>query len=269
MTLTFGKAPFTRPPGGVYNFDFERVAPEHILYLEPVPKRIRGQVAGETIVDTRRGYMLHETGQLIQWYIPLEDVRRDLLELSNRHTSDRYKGEAFYYNVRAQDRFEPDAAWRYQQPPQEMPQLAGLIAFVFEQLDAWFEEDEQIVGHPRDPYHRFDCRRTSEHVVVRVGGEIVAETHRAIKLFETSNPTRYYIPRDDVKPDSLAPSATRGICPYKGKEEYYTVRAGNITVPDGAWIVYEPFGEASVVMDHMSFWGQGTEVYADGQLMPI
>ena len=156
MTLTFGHAPFTRPPGGVYNFDLEHTAPGHILYLEPVPKRMRGMLAGETIVDTRRGKMLHETGQLIQWYIPLDDVRTDLLEQSGRHTSDPYKGEASYYQLRVGDRVEADAAWRYLRPSEAMPQLAGLIAFAFDRLDAWFEEDEQIVGHPRDPYHRFD-----------------------------------------------------------------------------------------------------------------
>ncbi|SRR6266581_3950396 len=269
MALTFGTGPFARPPGGTYNFDLEHAAPEHILYLEPVPKRIRGMLDGEMIADTRRGKMLHETGAFIQWYIPLSDVRADVLEPSDWHTSDLYKGEASYYTIRVGDRVETDAAWRYPRPPEDMSQLARLIAFAFDRLDAWFEEDEQIVGHPRDPYHRFDCRRTSEHVQVRVGGELIAETRRAIKLFETSNPPRYYIPFDDVKPDCLTPSARRGFCPYKGKEAYYTVHAGDATVSDGAWTVYDPFGEAIVVVGHVSFWGMGIEVVADGQSTPI
>ena len=150
-----------------------------------------------------------------------------------------------------------------------MPQLAGLIAFDFDRLDAWFKEEEQVEGEPRDPYHRFDCRRTSEHVEVRVGNETIADTRRAIKLFETSIPPRYYIPFDDVKPDCLMPSSTRGFCPYKGREAYYTVHGGNTTVPDGAWMIYEPFGEALAVVGYLSFWGKGTEVYADGQSVPI
>jgi len=194
MTLTFGKAPFTHPPGGVYNFDLEHVAPEHILYLENVPKRIRGMLADEMIVDTRRGKMLHETGQFIQWYVPLDDVRTDLLEPSNKHTNDPYKGQALYYSIRIGDRVEADAAWSYSRPSEAMPQLAGFIAFAFDRLDTWFEEDEQIMGHPRDPYHRFDCRRTSEHVEIRVGGQIIAESHRTIKLFETSTLPRYLYP---------------------------------------------------------------------------
>lgn len=269
MTLTFGRAPLTRPPGGAYNFDLEQAAPEHILYLEDVPKRIRGMLAGEMVVDTRRGKMLHETGTLIQWYLPRDDVRTDLLQEGGRQTNDPSKGETSHYTLRVGDRVEEDAAWSHTKPPADMPQLAELIAFDFDRLDAWFEEDEQIFGHPRDPYHRCDYRRTSEHVEVRVGGETVAETRRAVKLFETSIPPRYYIPFDDVKPDCLAPSATRGICPYKGRQAYYTVHAGDTTVTDGVWIIYEPFGEAIAVVGYASFWGEGTEVLADGQTTPI
>lgn len=263
--LTMGIAPLARPPGGAYNFDLEKVAPEHILYLERVAKRIRGKLSGETIVDTQRGTMLHETGEFIAWYLPLDDVRRETLEPSERRNRDRYKGEATYYNLRVGDRFEPDAAWSYEHAPEGAPPLGGLVTFDFDKLDAWFEEEEQIFGHPRDPYHRFDCRRTAEHVEVRVGGATVAETQRAIKLFETSIPPRYYIPRDDVKAGALAPSDTRTYCPYKGEAAYYTVRAGDTVVSDGAWFLPQPLGEAAAVANHVSFWGKNTEVLADGR----
>ena len=269
MTLTFGKAPFARPPGGAYNFDIEHAAPRHILYLEDVPKRIRGELAGETIVDTRRAKMLHETGAFVQWYVPLDDVRAGVLEPSDRQTSDRYKGDATSYNVRVGDRVEADAAWSFPRPPEGAPPLAGLVAFAFDRLDRWFEEDEAIAGHPRDPYHRFDCRRTSEHVEVRVGGETVAATRRAVKLFETGIPPRYYVPLDDVKPGSLVATETRSFCPYKGEAAYSTVRAGETTVADGAWTLPNPIGEAVAVAGHISFWGDGTEVVADGQSTPI
>lgn len=269
MTLTFGASPFTCPPGGVYNFDLEQAAPEHILYLEDVQKRIRGVIAGETVVDTRRAKMLHETGQFIQWYVPRDDVRTDLLEAGDRQTNDPHKGETSWYTLRVGDRVEADAAWSHDQSPAAMSHLAGLVAFDFDRLDAWFEEDDQIVGHPRDPYHRCDYRRTSEHIEVRVGGETIAETRRAVKLFETSIPPRYYIPFDDVKPECLAPSVTRGICLYKGRQAYSTVHASDTTVEDGAWAIYEPFGEAIAVVGHVSFWGEGTEVLADGQPTPI
>jgi Domain of unknown function (DUF427) len=73
MALTIGKSPLARSPGGKFNFEIERL-PRHLLYLEDFEKRIRGQLAGETIVDTRRGKLLHETDKLPQWYVPKEDV---------------------------------------------------------------------------------------------------------------------------------------------------------------------------------------------------
>ncbi len=265
MALTIGAAPFTRPPGGAYNFDLDQLAPEHILYLEDVSKRIRGVLADETILDTRRGKMLHETGEFIQWYVPLEDVRPGVLKPSDKRTSDPYKGDATFYNVCIGERVQTDAAWSYQRPPQTSLPLSGLVAFDFDRLDAWFEEDDQILGHPRDPYHRFDCRHTSEHVEVRVGGETIADTRRAIKLFETSMPPRYYISVEDVKPGALTPSDTRTLCPYKGEAAYYNVRGGAQTLTDGAWTLPAPYGEAVVTLDHVSFWGDELAVYADGK----
>jgi uncharacterized protein (DUF427 family) len=267
MALTIGKSPLARPPGGAFNFDIEQVAPEHILYLEDVPKRIRGVLAGETIVDTRRAKMLHETGEFAQWYVPIEDVRSGALEVSERRENDPFKGEATYYNVRAGDRTQRDAAWSYGRPTGLS--LTGFIAFDFDKLDKWLEEDDEIAGHPRDPYHRFDCRHSTEHVVVSVGGEMVAETHRAIKLFETSTTVRYYIPLDDVKPGVLTPTDTRTFCPYKGEAAYYDVRAGATIVRDGAWTLPNPLGEADVTRNHVSFWRENTEVLADGHPVPV
>lgn len=269
MALTIGNSPFTRPPGGTFNFDIEGASPGGILYLEDVPKRIRGMLAGETIVDTRGGKMLYETGEFPQWYLPVDDILPDVLEAQDQRTSDPLKGERTSYDLRAGGRLESDDAWSFSGPSAGKPPLAGLVAIDFGRIDEWLEEDEPVTGHPRDPYHRFDCRRTSEHVVVLVGGETVAETRRAVKLFETSIPPRYYIPRDDVKLSSLTPSETRTSCPYKGEAVYSTVRGGDTTVEDGAWMLPEPIGEADAVLDHVTFWGEGTEVIADGHATAI
>src|SRR6516225_9898978 len=188
MALTIGNSPLAASPDGKFNFEIERL-PRHLLNLEDFQKRIRGQLAGETIVDSRRGKLLHETGKLPQWYVPKEDVEPSAL----------------------------DAAWSYEQSSEGLP-LAGLVTFEFDKLDGWLEEDDPVRGHPRDPYHRFDCHHTSELVAVHVGGQVVAETRRAIKLFETSIPPRYYIPIADVTPGCLEPSMSpRTYCPYKGE----------------------------------------------------
>jgi uncharacterized protein (DUF427 family) len=183
MALTIGKSPLARSPGGRFNFEIEHL-PRHLLYLEDFEKRIRGQLAGKTIVDTRRGKLLHETDKLPQWYVPKEDVEPEALEPSERRQEHPFKGMVTYYHVRAGRRSVLDAAWSYEQSPTRLA-LAGLVAFEFDKLDGWLEEDDPVRGHPRDPYHRFDCNHTSELVVVHVGGQVVAETRRAIKLFET------------------------------------------------------------------------------------
>ena len=267
MALTIGNSPLARSPGGKFNFEIERL-PRHLLYLEDFQKRIRGQLAGKTVVDSRRGKLLHETGKLAQWYVPREDVEARALEPSGRRQEHPFRGVATYYSVRAGDRSAPDAAWSYEQP--EGLLLVGLVAFEFDKLDGWLEEDDPVRGHPRDPYHRFDCNHTSELVVVHVGGQVVAETRRAIKLFETSIPPRYYIPIADVTPGCLEPSTSpRTYCPYKGEAAYFNVHAGQTTVPDGAWTLPGPIGEALLTMGQVSFWGKGTEVFADGRLTPI
>jgi uncharacterized protein (DUF427 family) len=105
---------------------------------------------------------------------------------------------------------------------------------------------------------------------VHVGGQVVAETRRAIKLFETSIPPRYYIPIADVTPGCLEPSMSpRTYCPYKGEAAYFNVRAKQTIVPDGAWTLPGPLGEALLTMGHVSFWGKGTEVFADSRQTPI
>jgi uncharacterized protein (DUF427 family) len=269
VTLTIWKAPLTHPPGGAYNFPFDASTPERVLYLEDVPKHVRGMLGGRTIVDTRHAKMLHESGEFAQWYFPMQDIAEGALETATHGEVHRLKGPRLHYNVRCGDRFEGNAAWQYPEPPPHAAFLAGLVAIDFDRLDAWYEEDEEIHGHPRDPYHRFDCRRSSDRVVVRVGGEIVADTKRATKLFETSSVVRHYIPMEDVKPGVLTPSETRTYCPYKGEAAYFNVRVGAHTIRDGAWTLPQPLGEAIVCVNHVSFWRGDTEVTVNGERVPL
>src|SRR5437588_3064314 len=187
-----GSGPFGREPAG--RFNFEPPPPGQALYLEPTPKRIRVIVGGETVADSRRAMMLHETGHQPIYYFPPEDVRSDLLEPSDRHTRCPKKGQASYWTIRAGERMVDAGAWYYPDPIPEAPaQLRGMIAFYFGRMDSWLEEDEEIRGHPRDPYHRIDVRRSSRHVRVSLDGELLAETRRSWPLFETGLPVRWYI----------------------------------------------------------------------------
>jgi uncharacterized protein (DUF427 family) len=256
MTLSLGTGPFSGHPAGQFNFDVKAAAPPHILYLEPLPQRIRAVVAGETILDTRRGRLLHETGLMPQVYVPFEDVQQDLLAASETSTHCPFKGDASYWSLMVGERVETDIAWSYPHPLPAAPDLAGLVSFTTKRIDAWFEEDEQMVGHIKDPYHRCDVRRSSDHVVVRIRGQVVVDSKECFRLFETNTTPRYYFPRSAIDPALLGPSETTSMCPYKGIASYHSV-AG---VADAAWYYPTPLPEVSPVADMLSFWGDDTEI---------
>jgi uncharacterized protein (DUF427 family) len=221
LTLTVGTGPFGRRPAGSFNFE---VPDNGVHYLEDSPRWIRGRFAGQTVVDSKRVKMLHESGRLPVWLFPEEDVRLDLL---------------------------PEAA---------VERRHGLIEVDFGALDEWLEEDERQIGHPRDPYHRIDVRRTSRHVRVSIDGEPVADTSRAVVLFETGLPPRFYIPREDVLAE-LTPSEHATVCAYKGHASHWSA-AGEEAV---AWSYEEPFHEVAAVKGLVAFYNERVELELDGE----
>src|SRR5262249_17947663 len=158
---------------------------------------------------------LHESGLQPVYYFPSRDLRSEFLEPSDRVTRCPKKGEASYWSVRVGDRLEEAVAWYYPDPLPEAAWLKALVAFYFDRVDQWFEEGEEVRVHPRDPYHRVDVRRTDRAIRVSLDGTLLAETSRAMALFETNLPVRWYIPREDIVA-SLVPSDTVTRCPYKG-----------------------------------------------------
>lgn len=256
-----------KPAGGSFNFDLAEAAPAHVLYVHEVPQRIRGRFAGETVVDTRRAVMLHETRLLPQWYVPIEDVREDLLERTEHSTHCPFKGDASYWSLRVGDRVAENVVWGYENPLPECSAVKGMVAFYFDRLDAWFEEDEPLIGHPKDPFHRVDVRRTSRHVVVRAGGETVAESRRTRALFETGLPTRYYLPTPDVRLEKLRGSTLTTICPYKGVATYHDIVVGDAEFRDAVWTYHDPLTDAQPVGGFQSFLGEGVEVIVDGEAL--
>jgi uncharacterized protein (DUF427 family) len=253
MTLTVGTGPFGDQPAGAFNFSAPR---EDVLYLESSPRWIRGRFAGETIVDSRNAKLLHESFRLPVFYFPEDDVRMDVLSPSGRTEDQVPKGTAAFLSLTLGDRAEEDAAWTFAEGS-----LAGLIAFRFDALDDWLEEEEPLYGHARDPYHRIDVRRTSRHVVVRVGGEVAAETRRARVLFETGLPPRWYIPQEDVRVDLLEPSDTQTVCAYKGFASYWHVRGED----DVVWTYRDPFTDALEVKDMLAFFNERVDIEVDGE----
>ena len=268
MSLTINNAPFGPRRAGAFNFDTGALQP-HTLYFEESPKRVRAEFNGETIADSRRAALLHETAMLPVYYFPEEDLRAGFLHQSEHTTHCPFKGDAEYRSVVVGDRVAEDAVWSYPEPsPGEFfAPLSGYAAIYFGAMDRWYEEDEEIVVHPRDPYTRIEVLESSRRVRVTAGGETVAESSRPKILFETGLPPRYYLPPEDVRTDLLSASDTVTRCPYKGEASYYTLEGGaaGSVVEDVAWTYPEPRPEAGKVAGHLCFAPGKVTTEVDGE----
>jgi uncharacterized protein (DUF427 family) len=264
MTLTIGTGPFGDQSTGTFNFDV-RAPRDHALYLEESPKRVRVVFGCEVVADSYRAKLLHEAGLLPIYYFPQEGVRMDLLEETDHTTHCPFKGDASYWSVRVGDRVAENAVWGYPEPIESCPPIAGLVAFYWRMMDHWYEEDEEVFVHPRDPYHRVDILDSSRHVKVTVDSEVVAETDRPKILFETGLPPRYYILPEDVRKEVLAASEKTTQCPYKGVASYYSVEAGGGRVEDLVWYYPEPQPEVGKIEGHLCFFNEKVDLEVDGE----
>ena len=191
----------------------------------------------------------------------------EFLIQTDDHTHSSLKGDATYWTVKVGEKLAEQAAWSYSHPLPAAASLKDYFAFDWDQMEAWFEEDEEVYVHARDPYKRVDALRSSRHVQVVVAGETVADSHRPLLLFETGLPTRYYIPKVDVRMDVLEPSQTVTRCPYKGAAQYYSVKVGPKLVRDIAWYYPYPIPECPRIENLVCFYNERVDaLYLDGEL---
>lgn len=219
--------------------------------FEPSPRWVRVRFAGTFVADSKRVMLLLEPRKLGIYYFPTDDARMDLLTRA---------GERLW-TVKVGDRVAERAAW-------ERVEYPGYVAFKWDQMDAWFEEDDEVWVHPRDPYHRVDVATSSRHVQVVMDGVTVADTHRPRLLFETDLPTRYYIPKLDVRMDLLTPTATQTRCPYKGKAIYWSLNIGEREFKDIAWSYSPPLPECTRIDNLLSFYNEKVDLFVDGEEQP-
>jgi uncharacterized protein (DUF427 family) len=264
MGLTSGTGPFGNRPAGRFNFTPDP-ATGAVLYFDPVPYRLRGLFAGETVFDTLHAKLLYETAHLPVYYVPEDDLRHELLEPSETRTHCPHKGDAYYRSVRVGDRLEPDAVWTYREPIAPASFLAGHAAFYWAKLDEWLVEDEPVLGHPRDPYHRIDTYRTTRPVRVSLDGETIAESSRAVALFESGLPPRFYLPPEDVRTELLEPSETKTRCAYKGVASYWHVRIGDTLYDDLAWTYEEPDDDGRPIRGLICFFNERVDLELGGE----
>ncbi len=221
---------------------------------------------GIRVADSGRTMLLRQHGFLPVYYFPEDDVRTDLLVGSDYTTTSPYKGTASYWHLDTGSRVARFAVWRYLRPRKGSPDTSGHYGFDWHSMDAWWEEDERIHVHARDPFLRVDAVRSARSVRVDIAGRTVAQTHRPVLLFETGLVTRFYIPRDDVDRDVFEPSATYTLCPYKGRARYHHVRIDGKRCRDAAWQYVRPLSAVAAVAGHFAFWNEraDTTIVVDG-----
>jgi uncharacterized protein (DUF427 family) len=233
--------------------------------LEPGAKRVRVYLGGVLVADTLDPVFVWEVPYYPAYYIPRKDVRVDLVASGNTDRSPS-RGDATLYTVKAGGREAVDAARIHQDSPIE--ELRDLVRFDWAAMDSWFEEDEEIYIHPRDPYTRIDVLASSRNVRVEIDGVTVAESQNARLLFETGLPTRYYLPKTAVRMDLLEPSDTGTACPYKGEASYYSARIGDQLHEDVVWYYDTPLPESQKVAGLVAFYNEKVDTFVDGVLQP-
>lgn len=232
---------------------------------EPTARKIRVEFNGETIAETQSGMLMIESAYEMHYYFPKEDVRPEFLTVSGDLDKSKFKGDATLYNVQVGDKIAENAGWTYTELKEKRPDMRGYYAFKWSAMDAWYEEDEEVIGHARNPYHRVDTIQSSRQVRIEIDGVTVAESNRPVLLFETGLPTRYYIPKDDVLVD-LTPTPTHTICPYKGEADYWSFDLNGQTRSDLVWGYADPFNESLKIKNLVAFYDEKVDVYVDGQL---
>ena len=233
-----------------------------VNHVEPVPRRIRAYLGGEKVLDTTRARYVWEWPYYPQYYIPLADVRRDLL-IPEGHTQRTGRGVAEVHGLRVGDVHRPRAARLMSESA--IDGLIGTIRFDWDALDAWFEEDEQVFVHPRSPYVRVDALRSNRSVRVELGGVVLADSPSPVMVFETGLPTRYYLSRTDVNFEHLVPTGTVTACPYKGVTSgYWSVRVGDTVHRDLAWDYDFPTRQLSPIAGLVAFYNEKVDIFLDG-----
>jgi uncharacterized protein (DUF427 family) len=236
-----------------------------INHVEPVPRRIRATLAGETVLDTTRARYVWEWPFYPQYYVPTADIRREFLvpEGFRQHSP---RGEVELHGLRVGDTIRPHAARIL--GDSKVDGLSQTARFEWDALDAWFEEDDRVFVHPRSPYVRVDALRSTRRIRVELEGMTLAESSSPVMVFETGLPTRYYLNRTDVDFSHLTPTGTVTACPYKGTTSgYWSVQIGNELHADLVWSYDFPSRELLPIAGLVAFYNERADIFIDDAML--
>jgi uncharacterized protein (DUF427 family) len=233
--------------------------------VEPAPRRVRGYLGHELVFDTTAARYVWELPYYPQYYIPLADVRAGFLH-DEEHPQRVQFGPSRLYSLIGTGRSHKSAA-RVFDVDGDSP-VAGTVRFDWDPL-RWFEEDEPIYGHPRNPYSRVDALRSHRQVRVELDGVLLADTGSPVLLFETGLPTRFYVDPTDIAFEHLEFSSTQTLCPYKGATSgYWSVRVGDVLHSDLAWTYHYPLPAVAPVAGLVAFYNEKVDIVVDGAALP-
>lgn len=228
---------------------------------EPGHKRIRTYLDGQLVVDTIRPLLVWESPRYPTYYVPTADVHAKLVGTGETQRSPS-RGTGEIHDVLVGETRAAGAAIVYPDPA--LDELVDHVRLDWDAMDAWFEEDEQVFVHPRDPGVRVDALRSTRHVVVTLDGEVLAETRAPVILYETGHPPRHYLPATDVRREMLVVSDKVTRCPYKGSTTYFHARLGDREEHDLAWSYPTPFAESLPIAGMICFPADRVELMVDG-----
>jgi uncharacterized protein (DUF427 family) len=258
MGLSWQQGPLGRNPNGRF---LVAGMPERVLYAEPLRRRLRAELGGRTIVASDDAVLLFEPGRYPVAYFPRADFAEDALRPIAHRSTHRDLGETSWFDLAGNTRNADRAAWQHTGLPAHARMLDGMVAPAWRAMDGFYEEDERILGHAADPYHRIDIRRSSRRLVVRSGDTVIADTSQPLVLYESGFAPRWYVPRGDVAPGALTLAELQTFCPYKGIASYYDIDGAE----RAAWSYRAPFDDMAAIGELVSFEADRVEVTLDGE----
>jgi uncharacterized protein (DUF427 family) len=263
MGLSWQQGPLS--PGAIGRFLVPEALPKRLLYVEPLRRRMRVRFGGSWIANSEHVVLLFEPGHYPLAYFPGNDIAPGTLQPTEHTTRHAELGPTAWYTVRGGEQSAARAAWQHIDLPAYASELKGRVAFAWPAMDAFYEEDERILGHAADSYHRIDIRQASRSLVVRHGDRVIADTERPVALYESGFAPRWYVRRDDIDQSTLKFVEHQTFCPYKGICSYYDIRDAHLA----AWSYRDAYMEVSRINDLVSFEPDIASVQLDGKQLHL
>lgn len=263
MGLSWQQGPLSSSAVG--RFLVPEPLPKRLLYIEPLRRRMRVRFGGTWIADSEHAILLFEPGRYPVAYFPERDISPGVLELDGHTTRHQDLGRTAWHIVKVDDQRRARGAWQHVELPAYASELQGHVAFAWAAMDSFYEEDERVLGHAADSYHRIDIRQTSRNLLVRHGDHIVANTSRPLALYESGFAPRWYVPSDDVDMSSLTVVKHQTFCPYKGFCSYYDIGDARL----GAWSYSKAYTEVDRISGLISFEPDVVSVELDGKTLKL